>query len=119
MVGRRNELSLYDGHQISRRVNLSTYMYRSYSVIYTIEKDKNNNLWLGINDEESCATIHKKTFFSHVDLDVDNLDIRVFYEDEDGTMLIGSEIGLYTYSKGTINKIAMNSWKTGHLQFLP
>ena len=61
--------------------------------------------------KESCATIHKKTFFSHVDLDVDNLDIRVFYEDEDGTMLIGSEIGLYTYSKGTINKIAMNSWK--------
>ena len=37
-LGGENELSLYDGHQISRRVNLSTYMYRSYSVIYTIEK---------------------------------------------------------------------------------
>lgn len=110
-LGGENELSLYDGHQISRRVNLSTYMYRSYSVIYTIEKDKNNNLWLGINDEGVMCYNPQKDFFSHVDLDVDNLDIRVFYEDEDGTMLIGSEIGLYTYSKGTINKIAMNSWK--------
>lgn len=42
---------------------------------------------------------------------MDNLDICVFYEDEDGIMLIGSEIGLYIYSKGIINKIVMNSWK--------
>lgn len=76
-LGGENELSLYDGHQISRRVNLSTYMYRSYSVIYTIEKDKNNNLWLGINDEGVMCYNPQKDFFSHVDLDVDNLDIRV------------------------------------------
>lgn len=61
-LGGENELSLYDGHQISRRVNLSTYMYRSYSVIYTIEKIKTIIFGWESTMKESCATIHKKTF---------------------------------------------------------
>ena len=53
-------------------------MYRSYSVIYTIEKIKNNNLWLGINDEGVDVPQSTKKTFSAIGFDVDNLDSPMF-----------------------------------------
>lgn len=110
-LGGENELSLYKNHQIVRTWNLSTYMSRAYSVIYIIEKDREGNIWMGINDEGVIRYNPQTNTFKHIDLGMENLDIHAFYEDNNGSMWIGSENGIYVYEQGKVQKVEAQSWK--------
>ena len=43
----------------------------------------------------------KTNRIERIPLGMDNIDIITFFEDSDGTMLIGAEYGVYIYENGT------------------
>lgn len=59
---------------------------------------------LGIYDDGLLKLDTKSNRIERIKLDMSNIDILSFFKDNDGTMWIGAEYGIYTYKDGVIRK---------------
>ena len=83
-------------------------------IIQCIEEDHHGDIWLGMRDEGVIKydATHKK--FQNIDLGATTLDIYDLYCDNDGKIWIGSEVGLFSYRNGIIDKEEKISKLIGH-----
>lgn len=69
--------------------------------ILTAKKDSDNNLWFGTFRGGVIVFNSQSKVISQFLINNTDTDVRCFYEDEDGSMLIGSSIGIYRYNLAT------------------
>jgi len=104
-LGGENMLALYRNGSVVRSWDLSPYLNRQKSVVAEVFSDSQGNIWLGINDVGVLRYDPRKDSFVHVDLG-QPLDVQAFWEDKDGRIWIGTEIGpsnsLFSYKDGTL-----------------
>lgn len=102
-LGGENELILCKDNKVVRRWDLTAYLYQTLSEVYCIETDRAGNVWMGINDDGVLVYKPISDSFRRIDIG-DAPDVRVFYEDKDGRMWIGSELGISSYKDGIVCK---------------
>ena len=66
---------------------------------------------MGIDDEGVLRYDPKNDTFKRIDLGMENIDVRTFYEDEQGQMWIGSEEGVYISHHDSIQRWNVPEWK--------
>lgn len=76
-----------------------------------MKQDSQGRLWMGIDDEGVLRYDPKNDTFKRIDLGMENIDVRTFYEDEQGQMWIGSEEGVYISHHDSIQRWNVPEWK--------
>lgn len=76
-------------------------MTREYSFVRTLMVDKSGCVWIGVDDEGILRLNPTTSSFEHINTGLDGADTHSFYEDEKGNVWIGSEFGVYMWSKET------------------
>ena len=94
-IGQDNLMSLYRKGQIVQTWNFASYLSNSSTSIYVFEEDRQNNIWFGTCDNGVLKFNRHTHSFTHIKC-AQNLDIHALYEDANGKMWIGSEVGLYS-----------------------
>ena len=82
--------------------------------IQCIEEDRRGDIWLGWRDEGVMRYSPVGKGYQRIDLGYSTLDIFDLYCDDDGKMWIGSEIGLFSYHNGQIDKEERIARLIGH-----
>ncbi|MDE6532471.1 MAG: response regulator [Muribaculaceae bacterium] len=104
-LGGENTLVLYRNNMAVRSWDLSPYLNRKKSVVAEVFPDSKGNVWLGINDVGVLKYNPHAGTFERIDLE-QPLDVQAFWEDSDGKIWIGTEIGplnsLFSYKDGVI-----------------
>ncbi|MDR1886422.1 MAG: response regulator, partial [Prevotellaceae bacterium] len=103
-IGSENELAVSQNFKVRQIFDLSNYLSESHTQIYTIKCDRQDMLWLGLYG--SILKFNpKNSRLKRIDLDLSNIhEFSTFFEDVDGKMWIGTNIGLYSYVEGVIRK---------------
>lgn len=83
-------------------------------IIQCIEEDLFGEIWLGIRDNGILKYNPSHKEFSHIDLGISSLDIHDLYCDINGKIWIGSEMGLFSYNNGQIDKEEKIAKMIGH-----
>ena len=73
------------------------YLPRSIAKIFILECDRRGRVWIGVDDVGPIIFDPETEQFRFIHLDEEYLDVHCFCELADGTMMIGSEKGLYAY----------------------
>ena len=106
-VGGENFIAKYDRKRGLHDIReLSPWLDRQKSVATVVYPDRQGNVWLGINDVGVLVYNIASDRFSRVSLE-QPLDVGAFWEDNDGTVWIATEIGpknsLYSYKDGILD----------------
>lgn len=103
-VGSENEFSIFKDNHLKKTLNIAPFLSRSYGQVFSIRSNQEGTLLLGIYDDGLLKLNTTNYKIERIPLDMENIDIITFYEDADGTMLIGAEYGLYIYKNGIAYK---------------
>ncbi|MDH6342768.1 signal transduction histidine kinase/ligand-binding sensor domain-containing protein/DNA-binding response OmpR family regulator [Parabacteroides sp. PFB2-12] len=103
-MGSENEIALFRNNTLIKAVSITEHINRPYAQVFTMKCNKQGLLWLGIYDDGLLTYNIQNNQFKRIELDIENMDIITFYEDNDGRMWIGAEYGLYSYFQGTLYK---------------
>lgn len=76
-------------------------MTREYSFVRTLMVDKSGYVWIGVDDEGILRLNTATNSFERINTGLDGADTHSFYEDEKGNVWIGTEFGVYLWSKET------------------
>lgn len=104
-AGGKNEIVMFgkDGNK-KRTVDLSNYLHRPYAQATSLFCSAPGELLIGIFDDGLLKYDIKSGTVKRLPFQKDFQDVYTFYKDEDGTVWIGSEDGVYIYTKGTLTK---------------
>ena len=113
-LGGEDELTLCREGKVIRSWPLNRVMNRSHSFVMSLMTDSRKNVWLGIEDDGIVKfnTVTKQ--MERIDIGHPVADIRALYEAADGTVWIGSELGLYTYKDGRVARPRLENEVLGH-----
>lgn len=75
---------------------------RSHSFARCMMEDYHGLVWLGMEDEGVVRFDERTGRFEHIDIGYNTLDIHSFFEDTDGSIWIGSELGVCIYRHGEV-----------------
>lgn len=108
-LGGDNEVALFTNGQFCKSWNLG----ESLSTVNTIYMDSKKHLWIGLNDYGALRFSPEDGQMVHIGQILKDQDVHVFLEGKNGKMWIGSDIGLFSYQDGIINKeVRFNSKMT-------
>ena len=102
-VGGENMLVQYRDGRIQNVWSINPPQNKKESMIYAIHPDKNGTVWLGINDVGVMRFEPKSGNLQQVDLG-HPLDVHAFWEDENGTIYIGTENSLFSFKDGKVTE---------------
>lgn len=100
-VGSENEVAIFKDYQLTKTLNITPFLSRPYGQVFSLRSDQKQTFLLGIYDDGLLKLNTKTNRIERIPLGMDNIDIITFFEDSDGTMLIGAEYGVYIYENGT------------------
>ena len=103
-LGGENELQLCEGGWVTRSWDISPRMNRSLSFVMCLMADQRENIWLGVEDDGVIKFNTRTEQMERIDIGHPVADIRAFYEDRTGKIWIGSELGIYTYENGRVER---------------
>ncbi|MDR1898227.1 MAG: hybrid sensor histidine kinase/response regulator, partial [Prevotellaceae bacterium] len=103
-IGGENELAVSQNFKVKQIFDISNYLPESHTQIYTIKRDRQGLLWLGLYG--SILTFNPQSSrFERINLDLNVIhEFSTFFEDVDGKMWIGTNTGLYSCTEGLIRK---------------
>ena len=113
-LGGEDELTLCREGRVIRSWPLNRVMNRSHSFIMSLTTDSRKNVWLGIEDDGAVRFNTVTEQMERIDIGHPVADIRALYEAADGTVWIGSELGLYTYKDGRVARPRLENEVLGH-----
>lgn len=99
-LGSDSGLSLCRDSKVAGHWHFNDILRRTSAFVYVMYEDKYGNVWIGLDDEGVIVFNRTTHTFKRVDLSSRALDIHAFLELADGSMLIGSELGIYLYKDG-------------------
>jgi signal transduction histidine kinase/ligand-binding sensor domain-containing protein/DNA-binding response OmpR family regulator len=103
-IGGENELAVSQNFKVKQILDISHCLPESNTQIYTIKRDRQGMLWLGLYGN-ILKFNPQNSKFERICLDSGNInEFSTFFEDADGKMWIGADIGLYAYTGGLIRK---------------
>ena len=100
-VGSENEVAIFKNDQLTKTLNITPFLSRPYGQVFSLRSNQKQTFLLGIYDDGLLKLDTKTNRIERIPLGMDNIDIITFFEDSDGTMLIGAEYGVYIYKNGT------------------
>lgn len=98
-----DELSLWQGETLQNSWHIMGLRNRAHSFARSMMVDKEGRVWMGMEDEGVIRFDPRKQQFEHIDIGYDAPDIHSFFEDTDGSIWIGSELGVCVYRDGGIS----------------
>jgi signal transduction histidine kinase/DNA-binding response OmpR family regulator/streptogramin lyase len=103
-MGGENELAVARDFKATRIFDLSNRLLESHTRVYNMKCDRQNRLWLGLYRD--ILTFNPRNGrLERVVLDSSNIkELCTFFEDVDGKMWIGTDVGLYSCMEGVISK---------------
>ena len=100
-IGTKNGLYRYDGFHVKgfRNTERTPFLFSSENITF-ITDDKDCNLWIGTKNGLSCMDMRTGMTKTYHFTDFDNCDaINRILVMSDGSMYVGTEGGLYSYSR--------------------
>ncbi|MGM9710025.1 MAG: ATP-binding protein [Prevotella sp.] len=100
-IGTKNGLYRYDGFHVKsyRNTERTPFLFTSDNITF-ITDDKDCNLWIGTKNGLSCMDMRTGMTKTYHFTDFDNCDaINRILVMSDGSMYVGTEGGLYSYSR--------------------
>ena len=112
-VSSENELSLWvmDSHSTLPTLQQKGYWqvegmkHRKHSFARCLMADSKGYVWMGMEDEGVIRFNTHTNRFESIDIGFDVCDIHSFYEDVDGCVWIGAELGVCIYEKGKARQV--------------
>ena len=103
-LGGEDELTLSREGKVIGNWPVNKAMNRSHSFIMSLMADSRHNIWLGVEDDGVIKFNTTSKQMERIDIGHPVADIRALYEARDGKIWIGSELGLYTYQDGIVER---------------
>lgn len=97
-------LSLWDKRQMVAEWRIEGMQGHAHSFARTMMADHQGYVWMGMEDEGVIRFNTRTHQFEHIDITYDAPDVHSFYEDHDGRIWIGSELGVCTYYQGQVSR---------------
>lgn len=112
-IGGENELRLYKGWKLEKTYDLSSYLQRAYSYVSSIAEVENGQLLLGMYDSGLLKLDKRTGKVNSIPFEKDYIDVNVMLTDKMHKTWIGTENGLYFYSKGQLMKAKLMNKQIG------
>ena len=103
-AGGDTKISLMKNDKPLKEWSLAPLLGYSSVLVYIIYPASDGRIWLGCDDEGVVRFNPATEQFSTINLGHKKIDIHAFHEDADSTILIGSELGLYSYRNGVVRQ---------------
>ena len=103
-VGGENEIRQYQNSRLKASYSLSPYLQRTYAYVSAISGTGDGHLLLGMYDNGLLIFDTKTGDVRPIPFEKDYIDVNVMLSDKYGKVWIGTENGLYSYSKGELTK---------------
>lgn len=101
-IGSDSNIFLYDGDRQVGNWCFRNALNNSSAFATSLYEDSKGNLWIGFDDKGAAVMDTKSHAFRRVELGRRNIDVFGFLELHDGSMLIGTEIGIYECRNGKV-----------------
>ena len=95
-------LSLWQATQMLGEWRIGGMRSRAHSIARSMMADSRGGIWLGMEDEGVIRYDSHTRRFSPIDIGYDAPDVHCFFEDRDGRVWIGSEMGVCSYQQGVV-----------------
>lgn len=100
-AGGENEIVMIDSDgSVAKTVSIKKAITNPYSQVFSMTSDGHDGLLLGIYDDGLLHYDIKNDILTRVNLRKSYTDVISFFNDTDGSVLIGTEDGLFRYSNG-------------------
>lgn len=102
-VNGEDELSLWQDATCLGAWPISGLRNRAHSFARTMMADHKGRVWMGMEDEGVIRFDPHTQRFERIDIGYDAPDIHSFFEDDDGSVWIGSQFGICVYHDGIVS----------------
>lgn len=102
-LGGENELSKFEKNCLQQIIPIHPSSNKAYTQINTIKESKEGILWLGMYNS-GVTRFNPSTNQIVGESLCPNLTVNTFYQEEEGKMWIGTQVGIYTYQQGILTK---------------
>lgn len=109
-AGSENEITRFKDDKPVETINISQALSRPYGQVFSIIDADDGHLLLGIFDDGLLSYNIQNRQIIRLPLEKSYTDVITFYKDYDHSIWIGTENGLYHYSKGKIQKSPLNNF---------
>ncbi len=99
-LGGENELVLFEGGNLQKRINLLPYLSRPNGQVISIIEAEEDVLLLGIFDDGLIHYNIETGRMKRVPMKHRYVDVNSLWKDEEGQIWIGTEFGIYVYRDG-------------------
>ena len=99
-LGGENELVLFEGGNLQKRIDLQPYLSRPNGQVISIIEAEEDVLLLGIFDDGLIHYNIKTGRMKRVPMKHRYVDVNSLWKDEEGQIWIGTEFGIYVYRDG-------------------
>lgn len=97
-----DELSRWTGGVMTGEWTIGGMQGRPHPSCRCMMADSQGYVWIGLEDEGVVRFSPRDERFEHIDIGYGAPDIHTFFEDTDGSIWIGSELGVCIYRHGTV-----------------
>lgn len=109
-VGRQNEFSLYKNLKEVKTWNILPYINGNLTQVICFQKDNNGRIWIGLREEGALVMDAKTGTFLPRIPELSHCDVKDFFTEKDGSMLIATSNGIYSVKGNTCRPLkAINS----------
>ena len=99
-TGSEDELAKWQDNQLFGRWTTQGSTSREHNYIRTLMADSRGNIWMGFDDQGVFRLDRQSGLLSQVHTGHDGCDVHSFAEDANGSIWIGSEMGVYRCDEG-------------------
>jgi signal transduction histidine kinase/DNA-binding response OmpR family regulator len=94
-AGGKNEIVLFRNNQKKATIDISNYTCDPHNQVIAIKKDRQGHIWLGLYGKGILKYNEQNNQFTPIELEC--TDFITLYEDADGKMLAGTNMGVFSY----------------------
>lgn len=99
-LGGENEIVPMKNGVLQTPISIKKKLHRPYGQVFSMIELDADNLLLGIYDD-GLLRLNKHTHrLERISLGKENVDVICFHKEKDGTVWVGTEYGIYTYTDG-------------------
>lgn len=104
-LGGENEITMFRDNRPVKTINIAKYFSnKSYGQVFSIISDGHGTLFLGIYNNGLLKLDTRNGHIERISMKTDNENIMCFFKDEDGTIWIGAQYGMYLYANGVLRR---------------
>lgn len=103
-TGSEDELGKWQDNQLFGQWSHRGITRREHNYIRCMMADSQGYIWVGVDDQGVFRLNQQTGVLNPINIGHDGCDVHAFAEDERGTVWIGSEVGVFTYSNNMIQR---------------